>query len=466
MAETPTLNYEANISGSKYSLSAAPTSAWYSVHHLSTMAAGAFIFFSGGMAMAHGLGWSVYPTTGYSLHFHLSWFVAVLIGAILSVPAIKIMPKKYITSISAALILMGGIVFIVAPYSIDVLIAGRYLNGMAVGLAITPYLMLIGDISRFGTRGTCLGIEQLSLTLGLELQIIISTQWDVTTTFAVNRLHGLLDVVFAIFICIALWHFVESPVDYLRMGDESTALSIMARLKKPPGANSAANILLMEHNTYLSEQSELGFGSCIGPMLKMILFRSMMLAFTFSLPLTRTFKYSKTATLSLTTTMLVAGIRILGGFLSLLITDRLGRKLPALISSLITGSLMITVAVICQKYDNLTNPRAMSYVFSFCLIIQFWSGLFAPLTSVYVAEAFPLKRKSYCIAFCVVLEQVIGIVILCLATPLGDDGTLIAQGIIILLASIFFGLTMPETKQTSLREAQKRFRHFFNWKSI
>uniref|UniRef100_A0A1I8PFG2 Major facilitator superfamily (MFS) profile domain-containing protein n=1 Tax=Stomoxys calcitrans TaxID=35570 RepID=A0A1I8PFG2_STOCA len=475
MAESPTIIYDANIGSSQRSTIPAPISVWYSLHHLCSMAAGAFIFFTGGMAMAQGLGWTEYRVTGYSGHFQYSWFVAVIIGIVLSLPAIRIMPKKFIMGISSLLILAGGIVFTCSPHNLDALVAGRYLNGIAVGLATTPYLTVISDISRFGARGACLGIEQLSLTLGMALQIIITTRWDVRSLLTTNSLHGILDIILAILAGISLWRFVESPVDYLRMGDEASALGALARLQRPPRVNSATNISLVEHNTYLNEHCDLGICSSIGPMLKMIFFRSMMLAFTFSLPLSEMLKMSKSTILSKTSNpsayllnipIVVAAMRILGAFLALLATDRLGRKLPALISALAAGAFMISIAVICRNYDNLDSAHAMSCVSSFCLMVQFCAGMFAPLTSAYVAEAFPLKTKPYCIALCAILEQVIQIIVLCLADPIGNDGTLMAEGIMIVVTTIYFGITMPETKQTSLREAQKRFRNLLNWKAI
>ncbi|XP_075156813.1 uncharacterized protein LOC142230070 [Haematobia irritans] len=418
------------------------------------------------MALAQGLGWTEYRVTGFGLHYHFSWSVAVIIGALLSISAGKIMPKKFILAISSFLILAGGIIFIISPQNTNALIAGRYLNGIAVGLATTPYLMLISDISRSRGRGACVGIEQLSFTLGIAIQIAITSQWDVRLISGSNRLHGILDIIFAVLTALALWHFVESPVDFLRMGDEASALEILARLQRPPRVNSVTNVLLMEHNTFLCEQNELGMASSIGPMLKMIFFRSMMLAFVFSLPLSETLKYSTRAILSETTIILGAVVRILGSLLSSLVTDRIGRKLPALISSLTIGGLMISIAVICHSIDNLTRGSAMGNVAILCLLLQFFGGLLAPLTSAFVAEAFPLRTKSYCIAFCVMLEQAIHIIVLCCAAPIGNDGTLMAEGIMIVVASVFFCMTMPETKQTSQREAQKRFRNFFNWKML
>ncbi|XP_073832454.1 LOW QUALITY PROTEIN: probable metabolite transport protein CsbC [Musca autumnalis] len=436
--------------------SPSPMPTWYSRHHLASMAGGAVMFTSGGMAMAHGLGWTQFRVTGFNQHFHCSWFVAVIIGTMISVQLGKYMPKKFIAGISSLLILAGGTIFIADHNTMDSLVAGRYLNGIAVGLLTPQFLSHIADISRVNQRGACLGLEQFSVTLGVALQMIISKQWEEKSHFAANRLHGILDVILAILAAISLCYFVESPLDYLRMGDEASALSSLARLQRPPRVNK----------THLSEQENLSATSWLGPLAKMLVFRSMMLALTFSMPLSEVLNGSSAANVVVWPIITAAGLRLVGSFLSLIVVDKIGRKFPSILTAGTVGALMLAISILCLKHGGLNNSNIKSYLSVLCMAIQFCAGLFAPITSAYMGEAFPIKAKTYCLGVCVILEQAIQIAVILANIGFGIKVLLLVESVMILVAFVFFCITMPETSHKTPREAQKMFRYFFNWKFV
>lgn len=53
------------------------------------------MFSYGGMDMAQGLGWNIYTGIADSEQFQFSWFIGVIIGAILSAVTISHIPKLY-----------------------------------------------------------------------------------------------------------------------------------------------------------------------------------------------------------------------------------------------------------------------------------------------------------------------------------------------------------------------------------
>lgn len=53
------------------------------------------IFSYGGMDMAQGLGWNRYTGIADSYQFEFSWFIGVIIGAMLSALAVVHVPKLY-----------------------------------------------------------------------------------------------------------------------------------------------------------------------------------------------------------------------------------------------------------------------------------------------------------------------------------------------------------------------------------
>ncbi|XP_061386635.1 inner membrane metabolite transport protein YdjE-like [Musca vetustissima] len=444
---------------------------WISLHVIDGLFApitsvymGVFIFISAGMSLAQSVGWS---DINADRHFLYSWFIAVALGALVSILLGYVLPKKFIMASSAVLILAGGIIFASAPRNIDALVAARYLNGMAVGLAITTYLIYASELSRNRIRGVCLGLEQFSLSLGIAIQMITTSQWDVMSSFSVNCLHGILDIIMAILAAGSLIYFIESPVDFVRLGNDTAALECLSQLQQNPSITMETNRRLEELKHYVQEQEYLSprelLQRSLISLLKMLFFRSALLAFTYSAILTSLLAYSTQLIGFTWTPILAACLRIIGSGMTLVIIDNMGRKLPASIWALIMGGLMVPMAVIVTHSMNLLNSHKMSTVVSLWICMQFFAGLYAPVSSAYMGESFPLRTKAFCMAVCVIVEQIIQIVIIS-QVSIGNDGSLMAMGIMILISAAAFFVTMPETKKITLREAQERFVNLLNLK--
>lgn len=53
------------------------------------------MFSYGGMDMAQGLGWNIYTGIADKQQFQFSWFIGVIIGAVLSAISLSYIPKLY-----------------------------------------------------------------------------------------------------------------------------------------------------------------------------------------------------------------------------------------------------------------------------------------------------------------------------------------------------------------------------------
>lgn len=366
---------------------------------------------------------------------------------------------------SALLMLAGGIIFTSVPTHYGALLAGRYLNGIATGLATTTFLIHSSEIANNGLRGTCTAIEQYALTLGMAVQMICASQWGPGTTFPLNRLHGILDIILSVLAVVWAWfYFIDSPIDALSNGEDAVAWSNLVLLESPKPPTRARLEELKEYVRYeenLTLMDDLKHGAL--PLVKMIFFRSMILAFTYSLPLNEVLEYSVAINYLTWPPIVAACLRLFGCIIAQMQTDYLGRKLASIFCSVVMGALIVGIGCICSSYVNLGDAHSMSIVTTLCLLVEFFSGCFAPFTSVYVTEAFPLRLKPYFIAVCVVVEQLIHIIVICTYSVISSD-IFLAQGILILIVSVALLVTMPETRKCSLKEAQARFRHLLHLK--
>ncbi|XP_011293829.1 putative metabolite transport protein YwtG [Musca domestica] len=435
--------------------------------YMATLGAGVCLFISGGMSFAQSLGFFHVPLSpAISVHTFYCWFLAVAIGALLSMLLGYVLPKKFIMAASAIMTLITGIVRVSAPMGYDALIAARYLSGIAVGLATVQYLMYASELSRNTRRGFSLGLEQFGISVGLALQIIMISQWSLSSSFSQNSLQGIFDIILAVISMGCLWYFIESPVDYLRLGDESTALLCLSKLQDTPSITMQTNQRLEELKDYVREENNLSTVEIVKrsmvPLLKMIIFRSIMLSLSYSAITSNALTYTMLVVNVSWSPILAGCLRIFGSGVSLGIVDILGRKLPATAWALAIGGLITPIAVILNTSYNIFIYHEMSKIVALWVTLHVADGLFSPVTSVYLGEAFPLHSKGLGIGFCVIVEQIIHIIFM--ATHPDDSAALMASGIIILVAAVVFLIIMPETKKTSLREAQDGFRKFFNFK--
>uniref|UniRef100_A0A1I8QEU2 Major facilitator superfamily (MFS) profile domain-containing protein n=1 Tax=Stomoxys calcitrans TaxID=35570 RepID=A0A1I8QEU2_STOCA len=429
-----------------------------------------FIFFSAGMNLALGLGWDYYSTFGPVKHFRFSWFIGVIAGALLALLFRLVISKQFIRVLAKILILAEGILFTSAPYDEQALLAGRYLNGIAVGLSTIIFLLRASEISPNHQRGSCLAIEQYCISVGIAIQMIYTSQWADDTRFPANRLHGILDIIFAACAIASAGRFgsIESPVDWLWKGQETAAWECLVGLQYPNAADGATKIRLEELTEYVRYEANLSLMDDIKrgalPLVKMIFFRSMILAFSFSLPLSLILQHSSDVNYTTWPAIVAGCLRIFGGFIAQMQIDFLGRKSPALFCSIVVGAFVTGIGGICADFFNLQSVYEMSVVTTLCLLIQFFAGCFAPFTSAFLGEAFPWILKPYFMAVVVVMEQIIHIIVICTFWEF-NSGLFLAPGILIIVVSMILAVTMPETRNTSLMEAQGRFRNLIYFKA-
>ncbi|XP_075157436.1 galactose-proton symporter-like [Haematobia irritans] len=429
---------------------------------------GSMIFASAGMNMAMGLGWAeVSPYTLLS-HFCYSWFIGVIIGTILAVPLRKFIPKKWIIVAAALFVLIGGLLFTSVPYNYDALLAARYINGIATGLVTVTFLIHASEISVDFSRGKCLVNEQYFITLGVVLQMMFASDWSSTISMPVHRIHGVLDILFAILSGILLKLFIESPIDELRKGNEAGALNCLARLQRPEGVTSYTYLVLEQHKAYVRDQENLTLGESFKqgllPLFKMLIFRSLTLAFFYSLPLNFVLRYSILLNGKGYIPAIAGVCRFIATAIPYAMIDSKNRKLPSTIAIVILGGLLIGEATLFLNLRDMLNTSGLYTAMILYIVIQAVFGFFAPYTSAYMGEAFPLQAKPYLLAICVIAEQIIQIILIeTFKLPPGNG--LLVEGIITVIFGLLLMLIMPETRNTSLTEAQRRFRSFLYMKT-
>ncbi|XP_054730428.1 uncharacterized protein LOC129239136 [Anastrepha obliqua] len=431
---------------------------------------GALLFVPGGMSMAFGLGWNLHTHIPTTMQLRYSWFIGLIIGAILAAPLIRAVPKRVFMLFGAILVIIGGIIFTSVPYNYSAVLAARYINGIAIGCTTLAFLVHASEIAATENRGFCLWLEQNSMTVGIVIQVVYTSQWTSQVDFAADRLHGIIAIIFGVLaICCA--HFiVESPIFFIHQCDDARALNCLRQLQRPEyAAPCALQVLLDQQKTYVVETETVEWRDTLiqSPLLRLLLYRSM-IAFGFSLPMNEAMKWANLVVLSdyEWQPIVFVILRVGGTFSSLYMFDVTGRKMVSLVALFCTAVLSIAIG---GEYDDELSVKSEYHMSVICVlsqVFQFFAGLYAPSSSVYLSEAFPMTLKPYFIAGCLAVQQAIHIIVICNFhfNIYSMSMYAFAVGILMLLCFAGFCVTMPETRKTTLGEAQIRFRSLLHLK--
>lgn len=360
--------------------------------------------------------------------------------------------------------LIDGIIFVAAQYEYASIVAARYVGGIGIGLITVVFLIHNSEVTLRSNRGQWAALEQYGLGLGIVIQVIMDYEWDSVSNVGINMAHGIFGIVFSIFATVSVAMSVESPIFHLRRNDEPKARACLWHLLTSLTPVNSYNAVLDEIKRYVAEGSRLSLGeelaASVMPFVKMLFCRCLV-AFTFSVPLSLSI---------ITSTNVAAGylnwticvwcvLRWFGTFLPIMLVDPLGRKGLSLVGLICMAALMLATAGIYADDSNAISTYYMYQVKSIAIAFQFFAGVFAGVTPVYLSEAFPMRVKPLFIGLIVCLEQVIHIITI-VAFPRYYDlfSYCMAVGIILAISLIIFVWIMPETRGLTLRQAGDRFR--------
>ncbi|TDG48544.1 hypothetical protein AWZ03_005088 [Drosophila navojoa] len=473
---TPPQNYGANPPQMSTTIITVQPSGWYNRNNRNkpqsnAVGAAALIFFSGGMNIAwsigfHGLYFSFAP-----LHTRLAWFIGAIIGAVLSCFLANKLPKKIVFCFCSFLVMIGGILMAATTFNIKAVEASLYLDGIANGLVFAPALALTGEVAVPYMRGvTASTIEHMCYMSGFFVQVIYTTSWNSSssTSFNGENMHGVLSTVFGLIgLIVACMLCIESPVMLLANGNEQQALDALRRLQRPYTMTTETFVQLEEHKRYLAQNAELSTGQCIAQaipaLLRLCYLRALnamslsaFVLYTIIMPLPPLY-----ISLFIPTWKYVVYIvcRWVPTFITSLCVESAGRKKPTLLGLLGCGGMAIGIAKLIMDW-----PYAVwDTLFVLVCIFQAFAGIAFSGTSAYLTEAFPLGVKQHFIAFTFIVEMLIYIIISSVTYSRTGHGLYFCILAGLCLLGFLLGFwCLPETRRTTLRESQEKFKGFLS----
>ncbi|KAM8704160.1 hypothetical protein ACLKA7_008714 [Drosophila subpalustris] len=426
---------------------------------------GMVMFSYGGMDMAQGLGWNLYTGIPDTQQFQFSWFIGVIIGALLASISVSLLPKMFFYCVAIVLQLIDAIICVSAPYNYDAMVAARYIGGIGIGLITVAFIIHNSEVAPKNERGKWCAVEQSGLGLGIAVQVIMDSMWNPALPIGNNQVHGIIGIGFAIVAIAILILSVESPIFYLRRNNDMKANTCQWELLDKKADTEDCKVAFAENNRYVAEGTSETLAHEITvamvPYFKMFLCRCLV-AFSFSLPLTHTIISSTTSwkgTMYSWPIIVWRLLRWIGTLIALLVMDKLGRKILSMLGLICMAGLMLGMAGIYNDPLSVSNSVEMGKVCQISMAYQIFAGMFVSGTPAYLGEAFPLRIKPFLIATIVIMEQLIHIIVI---VTFGKSGNFfqyyLGVGIVMVICFLILTAMLPETRNMTLREAGHRFR--------
>ncbi|KAI9317423.1 general substrate transporter [Dichotomocladium elegans] len=415
-------------------------------------------------------------------------------GAWLSAYPADRFSRKY-TIVIACVVFLIGSSFQGGAQTVQYLLAGRFVCGLAVGSLSMLVPMYQSEIAPPEVRGSLVSLQQLAITFGILVSFWIDFGTQYIQSEAQWRVPLCLQLILGLLLGFGMLFFPFSPRWLMSRGREEEALRVLSKLRRKPIDHPDVQAewreikISVEFDNEMERQlypQYINKGSkgdiMIGIMGYRDLFRrgvfrrvaigSILMFFQQFCGTNSLIYYAPKIfqsvglsgqTISLLATGIIGIINLVCTIPTVLFLDKMGRKPTLLVASVFMTLAMITIAVISSIYkDNWVGNEgkgwacvAMTYFF-----IANFAYAWGPIGWVIPAEIFPLRARAKAMSVTTSANWMCNFIIAQIVPPMLDNigyGTYVFFACFCALSFVFVYFFVPETKGRSLEEMDEIF---------
>ena len=368
--------------------------------------------------------------------------------------------------IVTAVIFAVGAVICAAATSASILIAGRIIVGLGIGLSSGTVPVYISEVAPADARGWTVSLFQLAITLGILLAYVVDYAFSKSQAW--RWMFGLAVVPAAIF-AIGMFFLPESPRWLVRHGDSNRARAVLARIRNTPDVGSE----LAEIEQSLTQSQEHGsWRDLLSPALRPALIMGIGLAVfqqvtgintvIYYAPLIIQSAGVSSASGAILATAGIGVVNVLMTIVSMWLIDRIGRR-PLLLTGI--AGMVLTLGFLGWAFHSTIRSESLSVLAVVSMMVyvaSFAIGL-GPIFWLLIAEIYPLRVRSSSEGLAATFNWgsnlLVSLTFLTLLQGIGAPRTFWLYGIFAIGAWIFSYRLVPETKGRTLEQIEQFWRH-------
>lgn len=363
------------------------------------------------------------------------------------------------TLVGTSVTFVIGIFVIVIAHSLPVLIAGRFVVGLAVGSSSSVVVVFLSEVSAPARRGRIVSTNQLMITAGIVVAYLVDYafasggewRWMFGIAFAPAALLGL-----------GMLAMPETPRFLAAHGKEDDARRVLARVL---GTDDSEVIDREMEDLDRSISEPPRWRALLAPNLRKMLIVGLGLAVLQQITGINTVIYFAPTLLnstglgssnSILNSIPIGAVNVIATIVALLIIDRVGRR-PLLVASLI--GMAVTLIGLGVAFELSGNARSdLALVFLVLYVGSFAIG-FGPLFWLLIGEIYPNEVRgeanSVAAAANWLANFAVALTFLDLIEAVGHSAVFWGFAVISMLAIVFTLALVPETRGRSLEELEQ-----------
>jgi MFS transporter, SP family, galactose:H+ symporter len=390
----------------------------------------------------------------------------VLVGAVIGATVAGSLSDRFgrrrVILVTALVFVIGALISAVAG-GVGMLLAGRLLIGVAIGVASMLTPLYLAEISPAASRGAVTSLNQLCITLGILVSYLVGYAFA-TSPGGWRWMLG-LGVVPGAVLAAGMVVLPESPRWLAGHQRLPQAEAVLRRLRGPQG--DVAGELAALRTDLRREGGRLApWSALLAPELRRALIVGVGLAMFQQITGINTVIYFapqifqaaglSSASVSILATAGVGAVNVGLTLVSIWLIDRAGRRALLLWS---LGGMAVTLLVLAGGFSvGASGALGWITVLSLAAYVAFFAVGLGPVFWLLIAEIFPLAVRGRAMSLATIsnwgFNLVVTVTFLGLIDVCGRAGTFLIYALLTLVAIIFTTALVPETKGRSLEEIE------------
>jgi sugar porter (SP) family MFS transporter len=367
--------------------------------------------------------------------------------------------------ILAGIIFGAGAILTAFTPSLPILIAGRIIVGIGIGIASFISPMYISEVAPKSIRGTLVFLNQLALTFGILLSYLV----DYLFTKVPDGWRWMLGlaIIPALVLSLGMAKMPDSPRWLIMQDKGRKARTVLTKIR---GTKSVDGELQEIHDSLATEGTS-KWSDLFSPALRLPLMIGIGLAIfqqvtgintvIYYAPTIMEFSGMKSAGASILATTGVGVINFLFTIVGSWFVDRAGRR-PLLLTSLIGMAVSLGLLAIAFQLPQLASSLGIAVVLILMLYVASFAIGLGPVFWLLISEIYPLNVRSKAMSVATVANWganlIVAVTFLSIVKALGRPGAFWLYAALTVLSVIFTYKLVPETKNRTLEQIQEEMK--------